>query len=107
MATDNDFDGIVMNKKLILISDDGIDYIEPRLKERPDDDKDNPSVFIETVVKLLPSSIPSILCVTEVSNDDKNSPLNIFGKRGIPQLKSFCTKNNIPLSLLRYGTLTG
>lgn len=58
--------------------------------------------------KVLPSSTKAIICATGASSEtDGNALSNLFGKSGSNVFKKFTSSNSIPLSIVKFGKLTG
>jgi hypothetical protein len=90
------------SKNIIVCDDDGDDTLRG-YNDKNKRDKSDSLIIINKLVKCLPSSISSMLCISS----EINQAGGLFGPKGTTELKKWCTSNSKPFTNFRYGKLTG
>ena len=97
---------ILSGRVIVAVNDDGDDELQGAVDK---DTRSESDVFLERLAKELPVDIKSVICATSVNSDGTGSGISkIFGgNRGSEPFRTWCTKNQKPFSLFRYGKLIG
>ena len=95
---------MLVSKNVIIVDDDGDDALRGYSdRNKRNLDRSDSLIVINKLVKCLPPSISSMLCISAEANQADG----FFGPRGASELKKWCTTNGKPFSNFRYGKLTG
>jgi hypothetical protein len=96
-------DQLLENKVVIAVGDTGDDT----LRQFDPKKRDTPASILDAVSRKLPTNMIGMLCSIDSASDGSGGIGGLFGRKISDSLNEFCTKNNVPFSLLKYGKLTG
>jgi hypothetical protein len=100
------FDEVLNGKVVIAINDEGDNALRGGEEKNS---KGESGILLTRLLKNLKPTVKSIVCATSAESDKSGGGFLGFmgGAKGSEQFRTWCTENNKPFSLFRYGQLTG